>query len=500
MRIAVSRIRVLCRTNTCPPILHRTLVGFIVQRIFAILLMLVLLTGTVANPRYIPQLYAAQQTVTSPSTGVLYFSETGQYLHGTFRQFYEANGGVTVFGLPLTPIVSDGALRVQYFERARFEVPVGHDDAGEVMLTRIGAHFINQLSDAELAQQPFAGVDATANDASIQYFAPTRHTLRGAFRTFWEQNGALPILGYPMSEEFVQQIQGEMVRVQYFERVRLEMRFTRNNQTRIDIGLLGTALLLETPEMQVHTAPMPSMELVASATTSYKGAGQAKRTNIARAGAMVDGVIIPAGSEFSFLANSNFVDTDFVEGYGIINGQLTKVIGGGICQVSTTLFRAASNGGFDITRRIPPTYVVTTYEDILGFDAAVLEPGVDFRFRNDSANLLMLVVRNSPSASRITMELWGVPDGRTVQYDGPFVTNVTKPGSAIWQYDATIARGTTRQLVVGRGGMNVSYMRKVFAADGNLLHDDTFLTKYAPWYDYVLYGPGVVPPAGVRLR
>jgi hypothetical protein len=470
-----------------------------VQRIFAILLMLVLLTGAVANPRYIPQLYAAQQAVSTPSTGVLYFSETGQYLHGTFRQFYEANGGVSIFGMPLTPIVSDGPLRVQYFERARFEVPVGHNDAGEVMLTRIGAHFINQLNSDDVAQPPFAGVDAP-NDDAIQYFAPTRHTLRGAFRTFWEQNGALPIFGYPLSEEFVQQIQDDMVRVQYFERVRLEMHFARNNQIQIRIGLLGTALLLESPAMLVHTNPMPSMELVASATTSYKGAGEAKRTNIARAGAMIDGVVIPAGSEFSFLANSNFVDTDFVEGYGIINGQLTKVIGGGICQVSTTLFRAASNGGFDITHRIPHTFVVTTYEDILGFDAAVLDPGVDFRFRNDSANLLMLVVRNNPVAASITMELWGVPDGRTVQYDGPFVTNVTKPGKPIWQYDATIASGTTRQLVVGRGGMNVSYMRKVVAADGRLLHDDTFLTTYAPWYDYVLYGPGVVPPAGVRLR
>ncbi len=469
------------------------------QRLFAILLMLVLLTGAVANPRYIPQLYAAQQAVSTPSTGVLYFSETGQYLHGTFRQFYEANGGIAIFGLPLTPIVSDGGLRVQYFERARFEVPIGHNDAGEVMLTRIGAHFINQLNSDELARPPFAGVEAPS-DVAIQYFAPTRHTLRGAFRTFWEKNGALPIFGYPMSEEFVQQIQGEMVRVQYFERVRLEMHIDRNNQMRVLIGLLGTALLLETPAMQVHTAPMPNMQLVASATTSYNGAGAAKRTNIARAGAMVDGVIIPAGSEFSFLANSNFVDTDFVEGYGIIGGQLTKVLGGGICQVSTTLFRAASNGGFAITKRIPHTYVVTTYEDILGFDAAVLDPGVDFRFRNDSTHLLMLVVRNNPAASRITMELWGVPDGRRVQYDGPFVTNVTKPGKPIWQYDATIARGTTRQLVVGRGGMNVSYMRKVVAADGSLLHDDTFLTTYAPWYDYVLYGPGVVPPAGVRLR
>jgi vancomycin resistance protein YoaR len=289
------------------------------------------------------------------------------------------------------------------------------------------------------------------------------------------------------------------VRVQYFERVRLEMHFERNT-THILIGLLGTALLLETPSLQVHATPMPSLERVASATTSYKGAGAAKRTNIARAGAMIDGTIIPAGSEFSFLASSNFADTDFVEGYGIINGQLVTIIGGGLCQVSTTVFRAASNGGFDITRRIPHTFVVTTYEDILGFDATVLDPSVDFRFRNDSAHLLMVVVRNNPAAATFTIELWGVPDGRTVSYDGPYVTNVTKPGVAVWQYDASLRNGTTRQLVYGRGGMKVSYMRKVFAADGTVIHDDTYLTTYAPWYDYVLYGPGVVPPAGVRLR
>lgn len=460
--------------------------------------MLGLLTSAVANPRYIPQIYAAQQIENTPSTGVLYFSETGQYLHGTFRKFYEAHGGMAIFGFPLTPIISDGALRVQYFERARFEVPVGHDDTNEVTLTRIGAHFISQLTPADLAQLPFAGVDKPS-DTSVRYFGQTRHTLRGGFLSFWEKNGALQIFGYPMSEEFVQSIQGELVRVQYFERVRLEMHFNRN-ATNISIGLLGTALLLETPAVQAYTTPMPSLERVATATTSYKGAGAAKRTNIARAGAMIDGTIIPAGSEFSFLASSNFADTDFVEGYGIINGQLAKIIGGGLCQVSTTLFRAASNGGFAITRRIPHTFVVTTYEDVLGFDATVLDPGVDFRFRNDSAHMLLLVVRNNPEAATITMELWGVPDGRTVTYDGPYVTNVTKPGTPIWQYDASLRKGSTRQLVTGRGGMNVSYMRKVFAADGSLLHDDTYLTTYAPWYDYVLYGPGVVPPAGVRLR
>jgi vancomycin resistance protein YoaR len=144
--------------------------------------------------------------------------------------------------------------------------------------------------------------------------------------------------------------------------------------------------------------------------------------------------------------------------------------------------------------------VVTTYEDIPGFDAAVMSPSVDFRFVNDSAALLMLVVRNEPEQLRFTVELWGVPDGRTVQYAGPYISNVTRPYTPIWQYDASLPRGATRQLVVGRGGMRVSYQRTVLAADGQVLRQDDYRTSYAPWYDYVLYGPGVTPPAGVRTR
>jgi hypothetical protein len=296
------------------------------------------------------------------------------------------------------------------------EVPVGHDATTEVLLTRIGAYFVNQLSASDQAQPPFAGIANPKNDSV--YFLLTRHTLSPLFRDFWQQNGGLAIFGYPLSEDFVQDIDGESVQVQYFERVRLELH-RAHNQTTIAIGNLGRAFLQEHPTMVQYTAHLPGLQRVAISTTSYKGAGIPKQTNIARAGAMIDGTIVPAGAEFSFLKSSNFADTDFVEGYGIINGQLGKIVGGGLCQVSTTVFRAASNGGFGITLRVPHTYVVTTYEDILGFDATVLEPTVDFRFVNDSANLLMLVVHNDPANMRFTVELWGVPDGRTVHYDLP---------------------------------------------------------------------------------
>lgn len=454
---------------------------------------LLALTAGAANPRQVPHSRAATDTAT-PSTGVLYISETGQYLHGTFRLFYEKNGGYEMFGNPLTPIITDGGLRVQYFEKARFEVPFGHNEQAAVMLSRLGAFAIDEIDPASRGPAFAPSVAGVGT-----YHALTQHTVSGAFETYWNTHGGLALFGYPLTEAFYTDIHGVTVKVQYFERVRFEEHL-EGNATVVRVSNLGSEYLARHPHLQNYTNPMPGIERVASATTTYKGAGTAKRTNIAKGAAMIDGVVIPAGEEFSFLANSNFTDTDFVEGYGIVSGQLAKVFAGGICQVSTTIFRTAANGGFPITLRIPHTYVVSTYEDIVGFDATVMEPTTDFRFRNDSHGPLMVVVRNEPDQLRLTLELWGIPDGRVVHFEGPFISNVTRPLAPVWQYDPTLKTGTKSQLVYGRGGMDVNYKRTVTAADGTQLVTDDFQTHYARWNDYVLFGPGVVPPAGAIVR
>ena len=461
------------------------------------LLMLIIailgLTAATANPRQLPRTHAANDG-TAATGGVLYIGETGQYLHGTFRLFYEQNGGYEVFGNPITPIITDGGLRVQYFEKARFEVPFGHNEQAAVMLSRLGALAIEAIDPKERGP-----AFATGSVSGGTYFAVTKHTISSNFETFWKKHGALALFGYPLSEQFYTIRNGVTVKVQYFERARFEEQLDGNAPV-VRLANLGSEYVARTPHLQNYTNPMPGIERVATATTTYKGAGFAKRTNIAKGAAMIDGVVIPAGEEFSFLANSNFTDTDFVEGYGIIGGQLSKVFAGGICQVSTTVFRSAANGGFLITQRIPHTYVVSTYEDIVGFDATVMEPTTDFRFRNNSAGPLMIVVRNQPDELRLTIELWGIPDGRQVHFEGPFITAVTQPSAPVWQYDATMKAGTKSQLVYGRGGMHVSYQRTVVAADGTPMYSDDFLTSYARWYDYVMYGPGVVPPAGAVVR
>lgn len=136
-----------------------------------------------------------------------FVAETGQYMRNPFKAFWEAHDGASLFGRPLSPeFVDDRGITVQYYERARLEQ--GPD--GTVILGLIGR---------EALPAPTEPVEDPHNPA-VRYFPETGHTLAGKFREFWEQRGGIPIFGFPITEEM-----GEGgVRVQYFERARLELR------------------------------------------------------------------------------------------------------------------------------------------------------------------------------------------------------------------------------------------------------------------------------------
>jgi hypothetical protein len=128
-----------------------------------------------------------------------YFSQTGHYLRGAFRSFWEQNGGVRIFGYPITEEFtrrSDNKI-TQYFERARFELTVQNNQA-IVELGRLGVEFTG-------IQQPV-------------------NSLGGAFRTFWQRNGGAPIFGQPLTSEYTEVLSdGRRHTVQWFERSKFEL-------------------------------------------------------------------------------------------------------------------------------------------------------------------------------------------------------------------------------------------------------------------------------------
>ena len=162
----------------------------------------------------------------------LYFPETGHGLSGRFLTFWKNDGGLPVFGYPLTDEMSENGRTVQYFERQRFEFhPELEGTPYVVELGLTGLEDAQRLGIANSA--PFKSLPAgTASDGYTEFFPETGHRLGGGFKAYWHAHGlnmgddgvspreSLALFGYPISEEFTDPTTGYTV--QYFERARFE--------------------------------------------------------------------------------------------------------------------------------------------------------------------------------------------------------------------------------------------------------------------------------------
>ena len=183
-------------------------------------------------------------TVTDPD--VRYFAETKHSVSGAIRQFWFLNGGIAVFGYPLSePFEETGAdgvkRQVQYFERAKLEA----NPADPKQISRVAA----RRGSGRRAQVPTVPYSDSTDERA--YFPETGHAMKGWFLTFWKDNGGLTVFGYPLSEEV--QENGRVV--QYFERARFELNPSADSsRTGVVLGQLGREALLKqgwlVPEQQ----------------------------------------------------------------------------------------------------------------------------------------------------------------------------------------------------------------------------------------------------------
>jgi hypothetical protein len=168
--------------------------------------------------------------VAPPSPAVLAFAATGATLGGGFRGFWERNGGLAIFGYPISDEfverspVDGQSYTVQYFEHARFEYhPEAAGTAYEVQLGLLG----RQLTATRAGEGPFQPLAAhEVADETRRAFVESGHTLGGVFQARWEATGGVAIYGLPISEPFEEEIApgAPPVLVQYFERARMEYR------------------------------------------------------------------------------------------------------------------------------------------------------------------------------------------------------------------------------------------------------------------------------------
>ncbi|MDB5079028.1 MAG: hypothetical protein JWP00_952 [Chloroflexi bacterium] len=154
---------------------------------------------------------------------IRFFQESGHTLAGPFRDFWEGKGGLPIFGLPISEEFQENGMTVQYFERAVLEYHTEYASTRlEVQPRLVGSDAAKGRTEAAFKRLAEPGKLPTV-PATTQYFDPTGHTLSGPFKTFWEANGALSLLGYPISEAFeVTDANGKKRLTQYFERCRMD--------------------------------------------------------------------------------------------------------------------------------------------------------------------------------------------------------------------------------------------------------------------------------------
>lgn len=232
-------------------------------------------------------------------------------------------------------------------------------------------------------------------------------------------------------------------------------------------------------------------EELESGTSYFRGSIQNRIFNITLAAARLNGHLVAPGEIFSFNKALGDVSafTGYKQAYVIQNGRTVLGDGGGVCQVSTTLFRAILNAGLPIVERHAHAYRVQYYEQDSspGIDATVFVPSVDLRFKNDTNHHILIQNSVDPVLSQLTFTLYGAKDGREVTMTQPVITSQTPPPEPLYQDDPTLPKGTTKQVDFAASGAKVSFTRTV-SRNGEILISEKFASNYRPWQAVYLRG------------
>lgn len=210
----------------------------------------------------------------------------------------------------------------------------------------------------------------------------------------------------------------------------------RNYET--DSIIKTVAVTVKIVEPTLRTAEVNSLgitEMLGTGTSNFKNSPSNRIKNIALAVKKINGLLIKPGEEFSankaagpYTTENGYLPEQVIKGNKII-----PEVGGGMCQVGTTLFRMAMNSGMPITERTNHSLVVSYYSDPFngnpGTDATLYEPVLDFKFLNDTGSHILLETEMDVEKGELRFTLWGKPDGRNGSFTHPLVSRWIPAGA-----------------------------------------------------------------------
>ena len=275
----------------------------------------------------------------------------------------------------------------------------------------------------------------------------------------------------------------------------------------VTLDAAGLATLVETSFFGAHgvvDAPMeivkPAVDsenldalgittLLGTGTSIYAGSSDGRSHNVEVGAQILDGYLVPPRGEFSFNDAIGYISEDqgFVEAQVIAGERIGKDVGGGICQISTTVFRAAYLAGFPITEWWPHRFRIAFYEEngwTPGLDASILQPSADpaswddFRFENATDHWLL--VESWTDGASVVVNIYGPDTGWEVISDGPMTGEKFQMLKDEEVVDAELPPGSVNQVQQAAIGEEYSYYRTVKDSSGEVLWERSFYTKFYP--------------------
>lgn len=235
-------------------------------------------------------------------------------------------------------------------------------------------------------------------------------------------------------------------------------------------------------------------EIVGYGKSDFSGSMTERIYNVNLATSKFNGILIPKGETFSFnkLVGDISSTTGYKQAYIIKNGRTVLGDGGGVCQVSTTFFRAALNTGLPIIERFAHAYRVHYYENDAkpGFDSTVFNPTNDLKFKNNLPSYILVQTEIDKEKNLLTITFYGTKDNRKVTISEATLWDITQPPEDIYQDDPNLKNGIVKQVDWAAWGTKAKFNYKVVDKNNSILINQDFYSIYRPWANIYLRGTG----------
>jgi len=272
----------------------------------------------------------------------------------------------------------------------------------------------------------------------------------------------------------------------------------------LDLPMVPT----DPPVTEANLHQLGIRELVSIGKSDFTGSAAYRVHNIGVGMQLLNGLLIAPGEEFSFNKNIGQINAanGFVEGAAIIQNRTQQEFGGGICQDSTTMFRAAFWAGLPITERWGHSFYISWYDKYAlgprgngpGLDATIFTGGPDLKFVNDTGAWLLIQAWSNPKTGVAQIELYGTKPNRTVDLTHKVYDHVPAPTEPVFVADPKVPRGTIKHTDKARGGMTIDVYRLV-VENGAPRPPELFRTRFRPWPNIYTLNPADIGPDGKPL-